>query len=158
MPLEICFQLEELCFCFVFIEYSWFNAMLISAVQQSDSVIHTYVCVCIYIHTYIYYMTSLVAQMAKHLPTMQETWVQSLGWEDFLEKEMETHSSILAWKIPWMEELVSYSPWGHNESDMTEWLHFTHYILYIFFSIMAYHRVLNIVLCAIQGPSHSFST
>ena len=42
--------------------------------------------------------------MVKRLPTMQETWVQSLGWEDLLEKEMATHSSILAWKIPWMEE------------------------------------------------------
>ena len=47
---------------------------------------------------------SLVAQMVKHLPTMQETWVQSLGWEDPLEKGMATYSSILAWKIPWMEE------------------------------------------------------
>ena len=47
---------------------------------------------------------SLVAQMIKHLPTMQETWVQSLGWEDLLEEEMATHSSILAWKIPWMEK------------------------------------------------------
>ena len=68
--------------------------------------------------------TSLVAQMVKHLPTMWETWVQSLGQEDLLEKEMATHSSILAWKIPWMEEPVSYSSWGHKESDMTEWLHF----------------------------------
>ena len=42
--------------------------------------------------------------MVKHLPTMQETWVQSLGQEDPLEKEMATHSSILAWKIPWLEE------------------------------------------------------
>ena len=48
-------------------------------------------------------MTSLVAQTVKRLPTMRETWVQSLGWED-LEKETATHSSILAWKIPWMEE------------------------------------------------------
>ena len=48
--------------------------------------------------------TSLVAQMVKRLLTMQETWVQSLGWEDPLEKEMATHSSILAWKIPWPEE------------------------------------------------------
>ena len=47
--------------------------------------------------------TSLVAQIVK-LPTMWETWVQSLGWEDLLEREMATHSSILAWKIPWMEE------------------------------------------------------
>jgi len=49
-------------------------------------------------------MASLVAQMVKRLPTMWETWVQSLSWEDLLEKEMATHSSILAWKIPWMEE------------------------------------------------------
>ena len=48
--------------------------------------------------------TSLAAQMVKRLPTMQETGVQSLGQEDLLEKEMATHSSILAWKIPWMEE------------------------------------------------------
>ena len=50
------------------------------------------------------YLTSLVAQTVKHLPTMWETWVQSLGQEDLLEKEMATHSSILAWKIPSMEE------------------------------------------------------
>ena len=49
-------------------------------------------------------MTSLVAQTVKGLPTMQETRVLSLGGEDLLEKEMATHSSILAWKIPWMEE------------------------------------------------------
>ena len=42
--------------------------------------------------------------MVKRRPTMWETWVRSLGWEDPLEKEMATHSSILAWKIPWMEE------------------------------------------------------
>ena len=45
--------------------------------------------------------TSLVAQMVKSLSAMQETWVQSLGWEDPLEKEMANHSSTLAWKIPW---------------------------------------------------------
>ena len=47
---------------------------------------------------------SLVAQTVKNLPAMQETWVQSLGREDPLEKEMATHSSILAWSIPWTEE------------------------------------------------------
>ena len=47
---------------------------------------------------------SLVAQTVKRLPTMRETWVQSLGREDHLEKEMATHSSILAWKIPWTED------------------------------------------------------
>ena len=62
--------------------------------------------------------------MVKHLPETQKTWVQSLGQEDPLGKEMATHSSTLAWRIPWMEEPGSYSPWGHKESDMTERLHF----------------------------------
>ena len=46
----------------------------------------------------------MVAQMVKNMPSLQETWVQSLGWEDPLEKGMATHSSILAWTIPWTEE------------------------------------------------------
>ena len=45
-----------------------------------------------------------MAQTVKRLPAVRETWVQSLGWKDPLEKEMATHSSTLAWKIPWMEE------------------------------------------------------
>ena len=49
-------------------------------------------------------MASLVAQTIKNLPAMWETWVQSLGQEDVLEKGMATHSSILAWRIPWTEE------------------------------------------------------
>ena len=49
-------------------------------------------------------MASQVAQMVKYLPAMWETRVRSLGWENPLEKEMATHSSIFAWKIPWMEE------------------------------------------------------
>ena len=52
---------------------------------------------------------------------MQETWVRSLGGEDPLEKGMAMHSSILAWKIPWRNQ-VDYSLWGHKESDTTEWL------------------------------------
>ena len=51
-----------------------------------------------------YFGTFLVAQTVKCLPAMRETRVQSLGWEDPLEKEMATHSSTLAWKIPWMED------------------------------------------------------
>ena len=49
-------------------------------------------------------MNTLVAQTAKRLPAVQETWVRSLGWEDPLEKEMAAHSSTLAWKISWTEE------------------------------------------------------
>ena len=55
---------------------------------------------------------SLVAQVVKHLPSMQETRVWSLGWEDPLEKEMATHSSILAWKIPWTEKPGRLQPMG----------------------------------------------
>ena len=51
-----------------------------------------------------------MAQSVKSLPAMRETQVQSLGWEDPLEKEMATHFSILAWRIPWTEEPVGYSP------------------------------------------------
>ena len=51
-----------------------------------------------------FWVSTLVAQMIEHLPTMRETQVQSLGWEDPLRKEMATHSSTLAWKIPWTEK------------------------------------------------------
>ena len=70
-----------------------------------------------------------MAQMVKHLSTMWETWVWSLGWGDSLEKEMATHSSTLALKIPRTEELgVGYYPWGCKESGMTEHLHFLHFL------------------------------
>ena len=64
---------------------------------------------------------SLVAQLVKNLPVMQETQVRSLGQEDSLEKEMAPHSSILAWRIPWTEEpgKLLYSPWDHKELDTT---------------------------------------
>ena len=70
-----------------------------------------------------------MAQTVKHLPAMRETWVRSLGWEDSLEKEMATHSSTLALKIPWTEELgAGYYPWGGKESGTTERLHFHFHI------------------------------
>ena len=70
-----------------------------------------------------------MAQTVKHLPTIQETQVQSLGWEDLLEKEMATHSSILAWKIPWMEEPGRLQSMGlqklkHDWATLTEQLNF----------------------------------
>ena len=58
------------------------------------------------------YRASLVAQMVKHLPALQETWVQSLGGEDPREKEMATHSSTLTWKSPWTEEPGRLQPMG----------------------------------------------
>ena len=62
----------------------------------------------------VFLLASLVAQLVKNLPAMWETQVQSLGWENPLEKEMAAQSSILAWRIP------GYSPRGHEESDTTE--------------------------------------
>ena len=62
-----------------------------------------------------YSWASLVAQLVKNLPAMQETWVRSLDWEEPLKKGKATHSSILAWRIPW-------TPWGCKELDMIEQL------------------------------------
>ena len=67
---------------------------------------------------------SMVAQLVKNLLAVQETWVQSLGLEDPLEKEMATHSSILAWKILWTEEPGSYIQSIGSQRDMTKQLHF----------------------------------
>ena len=69
--------------------------------------------------SFFYTGASLVAQMVKNLPAIQETWIQSLGWEYLLEKEIATHSNILAWGIPWTEEpgwldSVELQRVGHN--------------------------------------------
>ena len=61
-----------------------------------------------------------MTQTVKNLPAVQETWVQSLGQEDPLEKEMTTRSRILAWRIPWTEEPGRLQSMGRKESDMTE--------------------------------------
>ena len=88
--------------------------------------------------TSIYWaLTSLVAQMVKRLPAMQETWVQSLGWEDALEKEMTTHSSTLAWKIPWTEEPGKLQSYGVAKS-WTQLNNFT-------FTFFHYARALLII-------------
>ena len=60
-----------------------------------------------------------MTQTVKNLPAMQEIWVQSLDWEDPLEKEMGTHSRILAWRIPWTEEPGGLQSLGSQESDVT---------------------------------------
>ena len=65
----------------------------------------------------LYSWALLVAHLGKNPPAMQEAWVWLLGWEDSLEKGKATHSSILAWRIPW----------GHKESDETEWVLLSHY-------------------------------
>ena len=65
-------------------------------------------------------MASLVAQLVKNLPAMQETWVRFLGWEDLLGEGMATHSSVLVWRIPWTEEAAGLQSMGLQESDMTK--------------------------------------
>ena len=61
-----------------------------------------------------------MAQLVKNPPAMRETWVQSLVWEEPLEKDRATHSSVLAWRVPGQRGLVGCSPWGHRESDATK--------------------------------------
>ena len=75
----------------------------------------------------------LVAQMVKRLPTTWETWVQSLGLEDLLEKKMATHSSILAWKTPWMEKPVRVQSMGLQRVRYNWETHFHHRLTHGFF-------------------------
>ena len=70
--------------------------------------------------------------MVKNLPATWETWVQSLGQEESLKKEMVTHSNILAGEIPWTVELGGYSPWGHKKAGLnlpTKQQHFRYYVV-----------------------------
>ena len=83
----------------------------------------------------ITYQASLVAQMVKNMPLFQETWVQSLGQEAPLEKEMATHSSILAWRIPWTEEpgglhVVHGVPKSHTQLN-NQHFHFKYFKMLI---------------------------
>ena len=78
------------------------------------------------LQSFVYYLTVmsygwafLIVQSVKNMPTMQETWVRFLGWEDPLEEEMTTHSSILAWRIPWTEKPSRLQSMRLQELDMT---------------------------------------
>ena len=71
---------------------------------------------------------SFVAQLEENPPAMWETFVRSLGWEDPLEKGRATHSSILAWRIPW----TICSPWSHKELDTSEQLNWTGLKIFVF--------------------------
>ena len=84
--------------------------------------------------------SSLVTQTVKNLLAMHETWVQSLGREDGLEKGMATQSCILAWRIPWTVKPGGlYSPWCHKELDMTEWLTLSLSFLILYWAFRASH-------------------
>ena len=73
-------------------------------VKEIHKKAYIYIYIYTHIHTHIHIWASLVAHTVKSLPAIQETEVRSLDWEDALEKEMATHSSTIAWKIPWTEE------------------------------------------------------
>ena len=101
---------------------------------------------------------SLVAQTVKHLPTMQETWVQSLGWADPLENEMTTTPVLLPGKSHGWRSLVGYSPWGRKESDTTERLHF-HLGLHCYmlaFSSCSKRGLLSSVVCRLLVTGTSY--
>ena len=86
------------------------NEYLPSALRSTLKIIISFKCHC---------YSSLVAQTVKNLPAMQETWVLSLGWEDALEKQMATHSSILVWEIPCIEKPGGLQSMGSQESERT---------------------------------------
>ena len=95
-----------------------------------------------FLHVYgLLKVTSLVAQTVKHLPTTWETRVRSLGREDPLEKEMATHSSILAWEIPWTEEPGRIQSMGLQEWDTNKGLNNTQELAPV--GIKQYHSVLR---------------
>ena len=72
-----------------------------------------------------------MAHTGKYLPAMLETWVRSLGWEDPLEEEMATHSSILAGECHGQRSLMGYSPWGQKGSDTTDFYFTLGCLMYI---------------------------
>ena len=86
-----------------------------------------------YILIFVSLLDTSGGSVVKNPPAVQETLVPSLDWEDPLEKEMATHSSVFTWKISRTEGPGSYSPWGHKESDTTEQL-ITHAILILCYS------------------------
>ena len=75
---------------------------------------------CTFPYTFVYLWASLVAQVVQNLPVVQETWVLSLSWDDFLEKGIATQSSILAWRIPWTEKPGGLKSIRSQELDTTE--------------------------------------
>ena len=94
---------------------------------------------------------SLVAQTVMRLSAMQETWVRSLGWEDPLEKEMASHSSILAWKIPWMEE-----PGGLQSMESQSWTQLMTSLSYINIYLIYIYNVQKYLLYFLSKGNRTF--
>ena len=96
--------------------YVWLNLLNIVPFWSIDAVVNSKICP--FRLSNIPFGASLIAQLVKNLPVVQEIWVWSLGWEDTLLKGMATHSSILPWRIPWIEEpgrLQSMGPQGSEK-------------------------------------------
>ena len=87
---------------------------------------------------------------------MQETWVQSLGWEDSLEEVIATHSSILAWRIYGQRSLAGYSPWGYRESDTTERLGVFNRLDNVIFHILRVDKLIPLVIVNFVLPCSIF--
>ena len=119
---QICLQVEISFKCKCFLQkgdnYSVFRASIVSSISQNNPYVReswfgmdyssTFCQLQIgasqgHLHLPLWRLASLVAQTVKNLPVMEGTWVRSLGWEDPLVKRMASHSSILAWRIPWTE-------------------------------------------------------
>ena len=96
------------------------NHFLCSFVSNNSSSIQVF-CFFFFL-TFLFYIGYSGSSESKNLPEIQETWVQSLDWDDSLEKCMATHSSILAWRIPWAEDPGGLQAMGHKESDVTDQL------------------------------------
>jgi len=128
--------------------------------------IYTYIShICMYMHIYTQ-GTSLVTQTVKNLPAMQETqetWVQSLVWEDPLEKEMGAHASILAWKIPWTEEPCRPQSMGSQRvrhdwaTDSILYIH-KHIYMHIFSYIYIHTYIYHIYFKDLSFPFHGNQT
>ena len=108
----------------------------------------------------LFFRTSLVAQMVKHLPTMRETWVQSLGWEDLWRRKWQFTPVFLPGKSHGWRSLLGYSPWGRKELDMIEGLHFAilwnsvFRRLYLSFSSLLFASLLFTAICRASTDSH----
>ena len=95
--------------------------------------------------------TSLVVQTVKLLPTMRETRVRSLGWEDPLKKEMAIHSRTIAWKIPWTEEPGRLQPM-ESQRATTEWLYFH----FLFLKVITTYKIFTTISVDNRNPSFIF--
>ena len=108
--ISLCWIIYHIRINLLILSFTWNNTMYTNLKNSGSLNMYSFTMIrysfvsYLFIHLFSKWAASLVAQSVKNLPAAQETWVRSLGWEDTLEKEMATHSNILAWKISWTEE------------------------------------------------------